>query len=281
MKLLLSSLLLMSTTVFARPTKIDLYKNVGVKPATAEELYNLASTRGCSAGYVDIGRSLNDRAVILTNGHCTDGSLVANQAWFSLPVSKTFSIFLQSGKKLDVIAIRLLYATLMDTDIAFYELRETNAELQSKGLVPFAFYKGEAPVGSQIRVTSGYWKETQECTLERKVHKLLEGFGSDTSKPSIATDAFAMSKDCNIRGGYSGTPVIDTATNTVIAIAFTGSDGNSACAEASPCEEDEQGRRVYRKGVSYAARVNQVEGCIENGNFNLALPTCTLYKNKN
>ena len=271
------SLVVVSANVFARPS-MNFVQYDSLRPASAEELYNLAATNGCSAGYVDIGRSIEAKAVVLTNGHCVGGTLAARQAMVNIPTSKSFSIFRASGAKLNVTGTRLMYATLMDTDIALYELKETNAELQKKGLVPFVFYHGEAPLGSAVRVTSGYWKETQECFLERRVHKLLEGFGSDISDPSIATNAIAFSKDCDIRGGYSGTPVIDSASNSVIAIAFTGSEGNNACAESSPCEEDEQGNRLYRKGVSYAARVDQISDCIVDGEFNLTLPTCTLFK---
>ena len=267
MKLLIA-LIIASSTAFAD----------SITPATPEELHNLASTSGCSAGYADIGRSAQDKAVVVTNGHCTDGNLVARMAMVNVPTKKVFSIYNVTGSKVNVTATRLLYATLMDTDIALYELKETNAELQAKGLTAFPFYSGEAPVGSSVRVTSGYWKETQVCKIERRVHRLLEGFGSDISDPSVATNSFALSKDCNIRGGYSGTPVIDIATNTIIAMAFTGAEGNSACAERNPCEIDANGVQTYRKGVSYASRVDQLADCILDGEFKLSLPACSLYK---
>ena len=274
-------LLTFSMGAFARPNTIIHDQKLQDRPASADELHNFAAASNCSAGYVDIGRSKGGKAVILTNGHCVSSSLVARQALINLPTSKHFSIFLANGTSINVTATRLLYATLMDTDIAFYELKETNAELESKGLVPFSLYQGRAPLGSAVRVTSGYWKETQECFLERRVFKLIEGFGSDISDPSIATNSFALSKECEIRGGYSGTPVLDESTNTVIAIAFTMSEGNQACAERSPCEEDFNGNRFYRKGVSYAARVDQIAGCVYGGEFNLALPTCKLYSTYN
>lgn len=271
-----ASLFLISFSAFARLTP-DNDPN-SIKPATPAELHNLASTSGCSAGYVDIGRAKNERAVILTNGHCVSSSLVARQAMINIPSTKTFSIFLESGAGLAVTATRLLYATLMDTDIALFELKESNAELEAKGLEAFPFYTAQAPLGNAVRVTSGYWKETQECLLERRVHKLLEGFGTDISNPSVATAAIALSKDCKIRGGYSGTPVVDVNTNSIIAIAFTGAEGSSACAEQSPCEEDASGNRVYRKGTSYVARVDQLGDCIVGGEFNMALPSCTLFR---
>lgn len=247
-------------------------------PASPEELHNLASTDGCSAGLVNIGRSHSAQAVVVTNGHCIERDLKANMVLLNLPSTKSFSIFKANGSKVSVKATRLLYATLMDTDIAFYELRETNAQLAALGLKAFPIYSGQAPLGSSVRVTSGYWKETQRCTIERRIHKILEGFGADTSHPSVATDAFALSSSCNIRGGYSGTPIIDEATETIIAMAFTGAEGSIACIESSPCEIDESGTMTYRRGLSYAARVDQIDNCLVDGEFNLALPTCSLYK---
>ncbi len=274
----LLAMTVMSVSAFARaPLAASEVSEETIRTATAEELHNLASTSGCSAGYADIGRADKEKAVVVTNGHCASGSLAARQAMVNIPTDKSFSIFMVTGETLKVTGIRLMYATLMDTDIALYELKETNAELKSKGLQPFPFYQGEAPLGSAVRVTSGYWEETQECKLERRVHKLLEGFGSDISDPSIATNAFALSKDCKIRGGYSGTPVIDSATDTIIAMAFTGAEGSSACAEQAPCEEDSRGNRTYLRGTSYVARVDQLDSCIVDGEFKLALPTCTLF----
>ncbi len=273
-----AALMALSVSAVARPTSMAYVDLDSIRPASAEELYNLAATDGCSAGYVDIGRPKEAKAVILTNGHCVGSKLVARMAWVNVATSKGFTLFHRSGNRLNVTATKLLYATLMDTDIAFFELKETNEELLAKGFVPFPFFQGPAPLGRQVRVTSGYWKETQECVLQRRVFKLLEGFGSDISDPSVATGALALSADCKIRGGYSGTPVIDSATNSVIAIAFTGAEGTSACAERSPCEQDPQGRTTYHRGVSYAARVDQLQDCIYGGNFNLTLPGCTLYR---
>lgn len=274
---LLVGLIVLTFNAHSRPDTITLASEP-IRAATEDELHNLASTNGCSAGYVDIGRKMNAKAIIVTNGHCASGSLRAGQAMINLPVSKAFSIFSATGSAVKVTAVRLLYATLMDTDIAFYELKETNAELDKKNLQPFPFFQGRAPLGAAVRVTSGYWKETQECTLARRVHKVLEGFGSDISAPSIATQAYALSANCKIRGGYSGTPVIDTATNSIIAMAFTGAEGNESCAERSPCEEDVNGNRVYRKGISYVSRVDQLSDCIYDGEFNLSLPSCTFFR---
>lgn len=274
--LIASSLVLAATGAHARGTATPSMD--AIHPATPEELHNLASTSGCSAGYVDVGRARSAKAVVVTNGHCASNLLEARMAMVNQPANKAFNIFTADGGAVSVTGTRLMYATLMDTDIALYELRETNAELEARGLRPFPFYSGEAPVGSTVRVTSGYWRETQRCALERRVHRIVEGFGTDISDPSIATRAFALSRDCTIRGGYSGTPIIDDATDTVIAMAFTGAEGNRACAESSPCEEAPNGRRTYRRGTSYAARVDQLADCLQDGEINLALPTCTLFR---
>jgi hypothetical protein len=268
-----------TSTAYSRPTIIlndDL--NSG-RPASSAELHGMAKLSGCSGGLVDIGRNQRDKAVIITNGHCVSSSLVSNMAMINVQASKSFSLYTETGT-VSVRSTKLMYATLTETDLALYELIETYEELTKKGVRSFSLYPRSATIGRTVRVTSGYWQETLDCTLDRKVHKLLEGFGSDISNPSVATNAFALSSNCMIKGGYSGTPVVDEETDTLIAIAFTGTEGNAnqPCAERSPCEEDASGKRTYHKNTSYVARLDQISQCVLEGKLIVTLPTCTFFR---
>jgi hypothetical protein len=266
---------------FARPTLNETTMKVAsleARPATTEELYGMAALNGCSGGLANIGRSKEQKAVVITNGHCVSGSLGANEAWVNQPSQRTFSLYSKTGAKITVRASKLLYATLTDTDMGLYELTETYEQLEAKGVKAFPLTSNPVLVGTAARVTSSYWQETLNCSVDRIVFRLLEGFGSDVSNPSVATKSFAMSANCITRGGYSGTPVINDQQE-IIGLLFTGHEGGGTrCEERSPCEEDESGNRTSHPRTSYVARIDQVAGCLENGELNLALGSCTLFR---
>lgn len=277
MKSFILFLLAVATTSFANETEIQVV-SAGATPATTEELYGMASLNGCSGGLVNIGRSVEQKAVVITNGHCVSGSLGANEAWINQPSQRAFNLYSKTGTQVRVNSTRLLYATLTDTDLALYELTETYQSLEAKGVRAFTLAKTPIELGRKVRVTSGYWRETLSCTLARQVYRLREGFGSDVSNPSVATNAFALSTNCVTRGGYSGTPVVDDSL-AIVGLLFTGAEGRGQnCEEQSPCEEDESGNRRYVHKTSYVARIDQIAGCVENGELNVALGTCTLYR---
>ncbi len=279
MKLILAAILTVSSFAHARPTDLNPSQDFisSERAASKEELEGMASL-SCSGGIANIGRSQNSKAVLITNGHCVSGSLRANQALINVPSQRTFAVYTNSGTTITAKAQKLIYATLTDTDMALYELTNTYEELAAMGVRSFPLYKERVPLGLDVRLTSGYWRKTQECSLERLVHKLLEGFGNDVSAPSVATNVFALSNECLVYGGYSGTPVIEMTTQTIVGLAFTGAEGGQTkCQEKSPCEEDETGKRVYKHKTSYVARVDQLAACLANGELDLTLADCTLF----
>lgn len=87
---------------------------------------------------------------------------------------------------------------------------------------------------------------------------MFEGFGSDSRHPSVATNAFALSSSCTLRGGLSGTPLVDQSLQ-VVGLIFTIDEGHGAqCEEKGPGEEGESGARHYVHGTSYVARTDQI-----------------------
>jgi hypothetical protein len=269
---------LWSVSASARPMKLDAQNFSDEKPATMDELNGMASL-SCSGGFIDIGRKANERAVIITNGHCATSPMMgANQAIVNVPYSRSgIQIADPEGRWLRMTPTKVLYATLTGTDLALIELKETNEELLNQGIRQFKVAAQSPALNTSIRITSGFWKKTQECELDRVVHKLIEGFGN-SQPPSVATGVFAVTSGCKIYGGFSGTPVVDKETQEIVALAFTSAEGGADCAEQNPCEEDEQGVRKMVPGMSYMARVNDVAGCLKAGNVDLTLATCQLYR---
>ena len=246
--------------------------------ASVADLYGMAALSGCSGGVVNIGRSGSDKAVVLTNGHCTGGSLVANQAVVNKSASVSFQLFTETGSQVSATSSKLIYASLMETDIGIYELTETYDQLEAKGVKAFPLAQGSIAAGTRVRVTSSFWKLTMICDYERIVHKVIEGFGNDVSQPSIATNAFKLNSSCISKGGYSGTPVVN-GRDEVVGLLFTGVSGSgNNCEEQSPCEEDENGDRMTIRNATYVARVDLLAPCIEDGELNLDAAGCTMYQ---
>ena len=247
-----------------------------IRPATTDELNGMASL-SCSGGFVDIGRKPQDLAVVITNGHCATSPMMhANQFVQNIPYTRSTIVLGTSRGFVTVTPSRVLYATLTGTDLALIELKHTNQQLLQQGIRQFRISPRMPALGLPVRVTSGFWKETQDCTLSRSIPKIIEGF-SDGSAPSITTWAYAMSNECKIRGGYSGTPVLDRQTQEVVALAFTSNENGEMCTESNPCEEDQQGRRTVVRDVGYVARVNDVAGCVQDGQIVLQKAGCQLY----
>lgn len=281
MKSILAIIFLSSSIAQSRPVgfEFDPMFLTPERPATVEDLKGMANLGNCSGGVLDIGRPMNAKSLLITNGHCVSGTLGANQAIINQPSQRFFRLFTYDGSTVLVQAQKLVYATLTDTDLGLYELNVTYEELQSMNVKSYPLSMRSASPGIPLRITSGYWKRTQECAVERIVYKLLEGFGGDVSNPSVATNVLALTNECQIYGGFSGTPAIDLKTQTIIGLAFTVAEGGQKnCEERSPCEEDKNGKRVYLHGVSYVTRVDQIASCFLKGEFDLNQPNCTLYR---
>ena len=109
----------------------------GPAPAQAVTATTLASTialSNCSASLVRYPSSVsNDRAMMLTNGHCHEGGfLSAGQVLQNKSSSRSGTLLNSSGRSLGTVrADRILYATMTGTDVTLYRLTKTFAQLRS------------------------------------------------------------------------------------------------------------------------------------------------------
>lgn len=84
---------------------------------------------------------------------------------------------------------------------------------------------------------------------------------------------------CDVIGGTSGSPVIQTGTRTVIAVNNTVSESGERCTINNPCEIDAQGEVIHQKGMGYAQQISWFVGCMNaNRQLDLAMPGCELAK---
>ncbi|MEV0266336.1 serine protease [Streptomyces sp. NPDC050617] len=230
----------------------------------------------CSGSLVRLPNSKdNDPGLILTNGHCLEtGMPGAGEVIVDRPSSRTFSLLNASaGKVATLKATKVSYATMTDTDVTLYELNTTYAQIKQKYRIDALKLNADHPVkGASIAVVSGYWKKTYSCNTDGFAYRLREG--DWTWK-----DSLRYTSACQVIGGTSGSPVVDTATGNVVAVNNTTNEDGQRCTLNNPCEVDENGKVTVRKGIGYAQETYILAKCVGTGNkVDLGLPGCSLPK---
>ncbi len=236
----------------------------------------LSNCSGSIVRYEDSAQ--DDAAMVLTNGHCVallnPGEVRVNEA-----SSKDFTLLASdSQSKGKVRSKRLIYATMTGTDMALYELSITYAKLAKDfDVEPLTLASSEARPGTPIQVVSGYWRRGYSCAIDRLVNELREG------KWSMKQSIKYTDPDCQVIGGTSGSPIIETGTRTVVGVNNTGNESGKSCTLNNPCEVDKQGNISYKKGWSYGQQTYLVYACrnAATGKLDLSLPECKLAKPQN
>ncbi|MDF3148600.1 MULTISPECIES: serine protease [unclassified Streptomyces] len=234
------------------------------------------SLSGCSGSVVRFSDSEdNDPALVMTNGHCLEtgmpgpGQVVVDRA-----SSRTFGLLNSSGSRVGTLrASKIAYGTMTDTDVAFYQLTTTYAQIKSSYSINALTVADTHPVaGTAITVASGYWKRLYNCNIDGFAYRLKEG--DWTFKDSVR-----YTSACNTIGGTSGSPVIDQATNKVVAVNNTGNEDGERCTLNNPCEVDESGNVTVRQGINYAQEIYQIPACFGVDNkLDLSASGCVLPK---
>ncbi|NUP16367.1 MAG: trypsin-like peptidase domain-containing protein [Streptomyces sp.] len=217
----------------------------------------------------------NDPALVMTNGHCLEtgmpgpGEVVVDRA-----SSRTFTLLNSSGSRAGTLrASKIAYGTMTDTDVAFYQLTTTYAQIKSSyNINPLTVADTHPVKGTAITVASGYWKRLYNCNIDGFAYQLKEG--DWTFKDSVR-----YTSACNTIGGTSGSPVIDQATNKVVAVNNTGNESGERCTVNNPCEVDESGNVTVRQGINYAQETYQIPACFGVDNkLDLNASGCVLPK---
>ncbi|MBO3130077.1 trypsin-like serine peptidase [Dermatophilus congolensis] len=233
---------------------------------------------GCSGSVVrlsDVDKSSS--ALVVTNGHCMPdrpgvGEVITNES----PRVEMKLVTPQGDKPLTPKATVL--ATLTGTDVQVVSLQETYLELENKygtyGKSWSIKKENENSVNSKIFIISGYWREYVNCSLADGGVRLREGEYS-------FKNATRYSSGCSTRGGYSGSPVVDSRTQELVAIHSTGVDFSRSkkedCEEGRPCELRE-GKPFVVEGAKYGQDLAPVAACITNNTADLRRQGCNLNK---
>ncbi|MGW3988235.1 S1 family peptidase [Streptomyces sp. NPDC004830] len=230
----------------------------------------------CSGSVVRMPDSeSDDPALVMTNGHCLESGFPSpGQVLVDRSSSRTFSLLNASGSRVATLrAAKLAYGTMTDTDVALYQLSTTYGRIKSAyGIDALTLNDAHPVAGTAISIPSGYWKRIYSCTIDGFVPTLKEG--GWTWKDSVR-----YTSACNTIGGTSGSPVVDQATNRVVAINNTGNEDGERCTVNNPCEVDAGGNVTVRQGINYAQQTYGIPACFGiDSKLDLSASGCTLPK---
>ena len=281
MKLLVSLIILLSTGLaFAFPQapidSLDFRPNQKML-SKGYDFAGIVKLSNCSGSLVILEeQSMNARALVLTNGHCVPkgmfGGLIGpREVIVNKPVKRQMKLFKDLRTLHNITATRLIYATMIDTDMALYELDESyQAILNRTGVSPLLLSSRRPTEGAAIEIISGYWERGYSCGIDQFVHKLKEG-------DYFFKDSIRYTDGCNTIGGTSGSPIIDATTREVIAINNSANESGRRCTMNNPCEINEREEILVLKGAKYGQQTYNVYSCLdENKEFTLTKSGCSL-----
>ena len=244
--------------------------------------YNgISKLNNCSGALVRYETSKpDDKAMILTNGHCVPantpaGFLKPNTFLFNTAATRSFKFLKKDGSlgTASVNSTKILYATMTGSDMALYQLSLSFKEIEQKYDVDALTISNQHPVlNDAIEVLSGYWQRGYSCHIDQFIFKMQED-------QYFWNDSVRYSEDgCHTIHGTSGSPVLSKATHKVVAINNTGNDDGKKCTLNNPCEVSDRGEITFKKGLSYAQQTYIIYSCLnDKQELDLAKQGCKLF----
>lgn len=267
-KILMTLIITLSlNTAFALPVApFDALKNVEINSIQAENISNQYDFEGivklsnCSGSLIAFsGQPITNKAIVMTNGHCIQkpgGYLEPKEVWVNKNLKRSLKIFDREMKLKSIDATKIIYATMTETDVAYYELSESYEEIfQRTGVRPFLLDSSRPFEGLSIDIISGYWDRGYSCEIDGFVHLIKEGDWT-------FTDSIRYTKGCDTIGGTSGSPIIARGERRVIGINNTSNESGQRCTINNPCEVNEAGDISARKGVRYGQQTYPIYPCL-------------------
>ena len=275
-----------SQPALALPLPKPLEKAPASSRMTAEEITEsgldftaIVALNNCSGSLIQFSSSRpEDKAMVLTNGHCYEGGfLKAGEVLSDKASSRSFDLLNArgNGKLATYKAEKLVYATMTNTDVGLYRLNTTFAAIKkATGVDALVLAESRPEAGFPIRIVSGYWKRIYSCNIKNFVPVLREG--TWTFK-----DAIKYTKPgCEVIGGTSGSPLIHAETKEVVGVNNTTNESGQRCTVNNPCEVDNSGNVVVEKGAGYGQQTHHIYSCLTSDNtLDLNRQGCLLPKN--
>ena len=250
-------------------------KSLPSMEAAGYDFEGIVKLSNCSGSLVAFnGQSVHSKAIVMTNGHCISapgGFLKPGEVWTNRSAPRKMKIFDSKMKLHNINATKILYATMTNTDMAYYELNETYNEILNRTKVrPFLLDTVRPLTGISIDIISGYWDRGYSCEIDGFVFAMKEDAWT-------FTDSVRYTKGCDTIGGTSGSPIIARGERLVVAINNTSNESGRRCTMNNPCEIDEAGQITVRKGVRYGQQTYQTYSCLTpDFRIDVNLPGCEL-----
>jgi V8-like Glu-specific endopeptidase len=243
--------------------------------ALAYDFEGIVKLSNCSGSLIIFaGMPITAKAIVMTNGHCIQkpgGYLNPGEVFHNRPISRAMKIFDRDMKLFPIQATKILYATMTNTDVAFYELDQNYVQImQATNVRPFIL-DGVHPVqGTSIDIISGYWDRGYSCDIDSFIFKMKEGAWT-------WNDSIRYTSTCDTIGGTSGSPIIARGERRVVGINNTSNEDGQVCTLNNPCEVNENGDINAAQGVRYGQQTFNVYTCLTPSfEFDLTSPLCEL-----
>jgi V8-like Glu-specific endopeptidase len=282
MKALLTiALALTSVAAFAIPQapfdalKVNLKSNA--HNSDEYDFEGIVKLSNCSGSLIQFsGQPDTAKGIVMTNGHCIQkpgGYLNHGEVWTNRPINRAMKIFDKNMKLSPINATKILYATMTNTDMAFYELAETYQDIETRFNVrPFTLDTNHPALGAPLELISGYWDRGWSCDIDGFVFKMKEGQWN-------WVDSIRYTETCDTMGGTSGSPLIARGTKTVVGINNTSNEDGETCTLNNPCEVSENGTVTATQGIRYGQQTFQTYSCLTpDFRIDLARRGCALPK---
>ena len=162
---------------------------------------------------------------------------------------------------------------MTNTDIAIYELTSTYASISSQYGATAMTISASHPTSTEaISIPSAYWSRIWACNLNGFAATMRED--QWTWHDSLRYDT---NGGCEIIGGSSGSPVVDTSTGAVIGVNNTINENGQMCTLNNPCEVNTDGTTTATKGQGYGQELYWVTTCLTaSRTIDLTIPGCLL-----
>lgn len=279
--LILMSSLVLSASAFALPrAPFNALEMKSLKLNLEAPAYNfegIVKLSNCSGSLVIFnGMPMTAKGIVMTNGHCIQkpgGFLSPGEVWVNKAISRGMKIFDSAMGLHPIQATKILYATMTNTDVAFYELTQSYAEIsKAYNVEPLTLDTQHPVVAEPIEIISGYWDKGYSCEIDSFIFKMKEADWT-------WTDSIRYTATCDTIGGTSGSPIIRKSDRVVIGVNNTSNEDGKVCEMNNPCEVSESGKIAAFKGVRYGQQTYNVYSCLTPAfKFDLSIENCELPK---
>jgi hypothetical protein len=204
---------------------------------------------GCSGSLVRMPNSQDDdRAMVLTNGHCYEGAWpVPGEVLVNQPSHRLFNLLDRSGDT----------AVQLHASKALYQVDTTYRALERHGIKPLTVSDQRPTRGADIRVVSSGLKREFSCKIDQFAYRVLE-------MGNVTEDVLRYTPQCDTTSGTSGSPVL--ADGEIVGINNTSNHDGGQCTLNNPCEMDRDGVITTHEKIGYATETYWLATCITPGN---------------